>query len=122
MITRIAVAVAAMLASCVAAPLAPGAPKAVRGQRMPPHELHDECFAMARGDEVRWRFVADEAVDFAVQYRDGKVVVLPLTRERVTADDGRFAALVAGRYCLTWEAGRKGASLDYVLDLVAAPR
>jgi hypothetical protein len=77
---------------------------------------------MARGDVVKWRFAADEAVDFAVQYRDGKAVVLPLTRERVTADEGRFAALVAERYCLTWEAGRKGVSLDYVLDLVAAPR
>jgi hypothetical protein len=120
--TRIVVTIAAMLAGCAAAPLAPGTSKDVRGQPLPPHDVHEECFAMARGDVVRWRFVADEAVDFAVQYRDGKVVVLPLVRERVIADDGRFAALVAERYCLTWEAGRKGASLDYVLDLVAAPR
>ena len=119
---RAAVAIASVLAGCAAAPLVPGVPKDVRGQRLPPREVHEECFAMARGDVVKWRFAADEAVDFAVQFRDGKAVVLPLARERVTADEGRFAALVAERYCLTWEAGRMGVSLDYVLDLVAAPR
>jgi hypothetical protein len=110
-----AVAVA-LLAGC-AVGVAPGQPKDVRGKGLPAHELHEECFAMASGDELRWRFSADAPLDFGVYYRDGKVVVMPVTRERVTVGEGRFVALSAHDYCASWESGAQALTLNYSLEL-----
>jgi hypothetical protein len=105
------------LAGCAVPPLAPGQPKEVRGHPMPPYEILEECFAMDEGDEVRWRFTAEAPLDFDIRYRDGKAEILPLVKERVSEDAGRYVALTAQRYCLAWEAKAQGTLLDYRIEL-----
>lgn len=77
---------------------------------------------MEAGDELRWRFAADGPLDFRVQFRDGKAVVVPVSRERVARDSGRFVALSARDYCAAWEARRTGVLLDYSLELARPQR
>ncbi len=115
------VVIASTLAGCAAPRLAPGAPREANGQPLPPFQEHEECFAMEKGDELRWRFTADGPLDFRVQFRDGKAVVVPVSRELVAGDSGRFVALAARDYCATWEARKIGVLLDYSLEL-ARPR
>ena len=108
---------ASALVACATPPLAPGQPKDVRGYRIAEYEVLMDCFPMEAGDEVRWRFHSDVPVDFGIEFRDGAAIVQPVSRERVTADEGRFVALAAHRYCLQWGTGAQGAALDYALDL-----
>lgn len=115
------VVIASTLAGCAAPRLAPGAPREANRQPLPPFQEHEECFVMAKGDELRWRFTADGPLDFRVQFRDGKAVVVPVSRELVAEDSGRFTALVARDYCAIWEARKIGVLLDYSLEL-ARPR
>lgn len=115
-------ALAVPVAGCAAAALAPGTPKEVLGLPLPPYQMHEECFALARGASVTWRFRAQAPLAFDVRYRDGAALVLPIVRERVQADEGRFEALEAHRYCLAWEAGARGTPLDYTITLEAARR
>ncbi|MDH4181011.1 MAG: hypothetical protein OEV46_03300, partial [Betaproteobacteria bacterium] len=77
------IVVASSLAACAAPRLAPGEPREVRALPLPPFQENEECFAMDRGEELRWRFAADGPLDFRVQFRDGKAVVVPVVRERV---------------------------------------
>ncbi|MDH5288253.1 MAG: hypothetical protein OEX23_16670 [Betaproteobacteria bacterium] len=116
------IVVASSLAACAAPRLAPGEPREVRALPLPPFQENEECFAMDRGEELRWRFAADGPLDFRVQFRDGKAVVVPVVRERVAADSGRFVALAAQDYCAVWEAGRIGVLLDYALELARPQR
>jgi len=53
------VVIACTLAGCAAPRLAPGAPREANRQPLPPFQEHEECFVMAKGDELRWRFTAD---------------------------------------------------------------
>jgi hypothetical protein len=117
----VGVVIASSLAGCAAPRLAPGAPREANGQPLPPFQEHEECFAMEKGDELRWRFTADAPLDFRVQFRDGKAVVVPVSRELAAGDSGRFVALAARDYCATWEARKIGVLLDYSLEL-ARPR
>jgi hypothetical protein len=110
--------IASSLAGCAAPRLAPGAPREASQQPLPPFQEHEECFAMDKGDELRWRYSADGPLDFRVQFRDGRAVVVPVARERVAADSGRYVALAERDYCATWEARRIGVLLDYSLELV----
>lgn len=103
----------ASLVGCSGPSVAPDRPKEVRNQPIHPFETHEECLAMARGDEVEWHFAADLPVDFAVAFRDGNALVMPLVREQVRADEGRFVALADREHCLAWQAGSRGAKLDY---------
>lgn len=106
------------LPACAAdAPLAPGQPKDVRGKRLGPHAIHEECFALDRGDAVSWRFTAEKPVAFNVHYHEGKAVVIPVSREGVTQDAGRFVAIVPHDYCLMWEAGGVPLVIDYTLQM-----
>ena len=47
---------------------------------------------------------------------------MPLSRDKVTDDDDTFRPLVAQDYCLTWEAGRDGAIIDYRILLNRSQR
>lgn len=113
--------VAMMLAGtgCATAPaLEPGAPLEVRAQPLPPYQVHEECVALLPGDRLRYRFTAQAPIAFDIRFHDGKAVVMPVTREGVVTDAGVFAPIVAREYCLTWEAGAAGTTLDYSVHLV----
>ena len=101
------------LAACAGAPQDPEAPRVVTGVRIAPYERHEDCVALEEGDRLDFRFESQFPVAFNLQYRDGAVIVIPLSRERVEEFAGVFAAKTSRSYCLLWEAGQQGAILDY---------
>lgn len=101
------------LAACTTAPHDPDAPRVVTGVRIAPYERHEDCIPMQDGDRLDFRFDAQFPLAFNLLYREGAVVVIPLSRERVEEFAGVFAATAARAYCLAWEAGPQGAILDY---------
>jgi hypothetical protein len=101
------------MSACAGETIRPGIPREVTGQRINPFELHEECMQMVPGDRLVYRFAAQRPVAFNIHYHEGKSVILPVSRDDVTADDGTFRPLVAQDYCLMWEAGREGAILEY---------
>jgi hypothetical protein len=106
-------ALALAMSACAGETIRPGIPREVTGQRINPFELHEECMQMVPGDRLVYRFAAQRPVSFNIHYHEGKSVILPVSRNDVTADDGTFRPLVAQDYCLMWEAGREGAILEY---------
>jgi hypothetical protein len=117
---RIAIATAiALLAACAApAAIEPGRPHEVRAHPLPPYQVHEECVRLLPGDRLHWRFASTAPLAFNIHYHDDKVVVMPVTRERASADEGVFAPRIAQDYCLMWEAGVEGTTIDYTIRLV----
>jgi hypothetical protein len=111
------------LASCAAAPVIdPGKPLEVRAHPLPPYQVHEECASLRPGDRLHYRFESKAPLAFNIHYHEGKAVVMPVTRERVTADEGTFVPLVAQDYCLMWEAGAEGTTIDYAVHLTRGGR
>ncbi len=106
------------LAGCAATPaIKPGKPLEVRAHPLPPYQVHEECASLRPGDRLHYRFESTAPLAFNIHYHEGRAVVMPVTRERVTADEGTFAPLVARDYCLMWEAGAEGTTIDYTVRL-----
>jgi hypothetical protein len=103
------------LAGCAGGLATFEAPKSVQGQPLPPYQFHEECVRLAPGDRLDYAFEASEPVAFNIHYRDGDAVLLPVDLADVRSDAGVFAPLLAQHYCLTWEAGAAGATIDYRL-------
>ena len=61
-------------------------------------------------------------MDFNIHYQEGNSVIMPLVRDKATEDDDTFRPLVARDYCLTWQAGREGAIIDYRILLNRSQR
>jgi hypothetical protein len=117
-LAALAAALALALAGCATPPrIEPGRPLAVDSWPLPPYESHEECVALAPGDRLQYRFESTAPLAFNIHYHEGKAVVMPVTRERVSADEGTFAPLVAQDYCLMWEAGAQGTTIAYTLHL-----
>lgn len=114
----IAGAAALALTGCVATPaIEPGRPLEVRAHPLPPYAIHEECAGLRPGDRLHYRFESKAPLAFNIHYHEGRAVVMPVTRERVTADEGTFAPLAAHDYCLMWEAGAEGTTIDYTVRL-----
>lgn len=96
---------------CATAPLS--GPKIVRAHPLPSYQIHEECFTLNAGDRVDFAFESTEPVDFNLHYRQGQAVIMPISREKSREGAGVYAATIARDYCLTWEAGAAGASIDY---------
>ena len=121
---RAAATVALLAAGCAGEAIVPDVPKAVREFAIAPYEIHEECADMAPGDRLDYRFEAQAPVAFHLYYREELAFVSPVSREGVQEFAGVFAAKIARRYCLQWEAGQRGALVDYRLRLLregAAP-
>jgi hypothetical protein len=105
----------AALASCAC--IAPGitadTPKTVRAHPLPSYQIHEECVTLQPGDRVEYTFESDEPVAFNLHYREGSAVVMPVVRDGSREDAGVYVARIAHAYCLTWEAGPAGATIDY---------
>ena len=108
-----ACAFAVAVSACAGEAIEPGTPREVTGFRINPFELHEECLQMGPGDRLVYRFRAQRPVSFNIHYHEGKTVIMPVSRDDATEDDGTFRPLVAQDYCLMWEAGREGAIVDY---------
>jgi hypothetical protein len=108
------VGVAACVASCAGAPL--GNDTRMRdGVAIAPYATHDECFDLAAGDKLDYRYDSNAPVDFEIRYRGDAFVVSPIVRPHSTADSDIFEALIPARYCATWQAGAKAVAVSYRL-------
>lgn len=101
------------LSACAEHPLVAGEPKVVSKLELAPYAAHEECADLSPGDRLDYRFESTAPLAFNIHYHDANVIVMPITRESVIADAGLFAPRIAQGYCLMWEAGAAGASLDY---------
>jgi hypothetical protein len=110
-------AIAALFVSalwaCAARPIVAGEPKVVTKLEIAPFAAHEECTDLAPGDRLDYRFQSTEPLAFNIHYHDAKLIVMPITRENVVSDAGIFTPTIAQGYCLMWEAGAAGASIDY---------
>lgn len=103
---------AVWLAGCVSAP-DPRVPKIVENFNLAPYASREECVLLDKGDRLDYRFDATQPVQFAIQYREGDVVLVPISRRDTPGDAGIYPAPESREYCLVWEAGADGARLDY---------
>lgn len=111
-------AAAAFLAACAGtAGIQPNQPYQVTGKGLPPYQFHEDCVTLAKGDKLEWSYTAQAPLDFSIQYRDGKALIMPMVREALPSSEGTFDVLVAQDYCLVWEAGARGTLLDYTVHL-----
>ena len=117
-----ALALALVVSACASETVLPGTPREVTEKKINPFELHEECLQLIPGDWLVYRFTAQRPVDFNIHYQEGKSVIVPLLRDRTTGDDDTFRPLVARDYCLTWQAGREGAIIEYRILLNRSQR
>jgi hypothetical protein len=111
--TGVALAVAA-LAGCASAPPAdPDAPRVVTGYALGAYAAHEECRTLSPGDRLDYRFTSTVPLAFNIHYHEGSAVLMPISREGVTADSGIFQPVVRQDFCLMWEAGATPATLEY---------
>ena len=121
---RTAATIALLAAGCTTETIAPDLPKTAAEFAIAPYEIHEECADMAAGDRLDYRFEARAPVTFHLYYREGLAFVSPVSRVDVQEFGGVFVAKAGRRYCLQWEAGQRGALLDYRVRLLregAAP-
>jgi hypothetical protein len=117
---RTAAVLALLAAGCAAPTVAPDVPKAARELAIAPYEIHEECADMAVGDRLDYWFEAQAPVVFHLYYQEGLAFVSPVSRDGTQAFGGVFVATAARRYCLQWEAGQRGALIDYSVRLLRA--
>ncbi len=113
----LAVAAALALAACAEKPLTAGHAKSVPRHDLAPYTTHEDCADVAPGERLDYRFESTEPVRFNIHYRDGGMILMPITRDAVTADAGVFAPQIRQRYCLMWEAGPAGATIAYRMQV-----
>ena len=70
---------------------------------------------MSVGERIEYYFTSTFPVDFNIHYHEAGAVVMPIAREKSLEDGGVFVAGIPQDYCLMWEAGPAGATLDYRL-------
>jgi hypothetical protein len=115
-----AVAIAAIVAGCATGG-SDDESKRVGAERLAPYAMHEACAELAAGERLEYRFDASAPVNFDIHYHDGGAVVEPVVREGVTQGADVFVPLLAQHYCLMWQAGPAGATLDYRMRVRRAP-
>ena len=108
---RIALAALAVTA-CATDTFTTEEPRVLRDVPVAPYEFHEECVSLAAGDRINYRFESTSPVHFEIYYTDGLMRVAPVNRDDVTTDAGVLPVAFPRRYCLRWDAGRRGAILE----------
>lgn len=101
-----------VLAACATDSIVPDTPRDAASLAIAPYEIHEECAQTAPGDRIEYRFASSTPVRFSLYYRDDISFVSPVSRADALEYSGIFRAPDARRYCLQWEAGRRGAIVD----------
>ncbi len=114
---RYGAVVACVLTACAGAPLPIDAPKVMESYPLRAYALHEECLQLAPGDRLDYRFTSTAPVDFNIHYHEGRALIMPVVREKTREAAGVYPAPFNGEFCLQWEAGEAGASLDYRMRL-----
>jgi hypothetical protein len=78
------------------------------------NNIHEECFHLAAGDSVDYRYKTNNAVIFNIHYHTESDVVTPVKKENVSSDAGSYAAKEERGYCLMWTNAREESTgLEY---------
>jgi hypothetical protein len=105
----------ALVAGCVGGPQRLDAPKAAFNVDLAPYASYEDCFAMHTGDRLGYVFEARVPVDFSIRFREGSAVIAPISKDGTSQESGDFSADQDQTYCLVWQAGAGGSSVDYRL-------
>jgi hypothetical protein len=106
-----------LLAGCATKPVDLYEGIVVRDHGMSPYVIHEECLRVAAGERIDYSFTSTQPVDFNIHFHDTGVVVMPIVRDKILEDSLLFAPVIPQDYCLMWEAGPAGATLDYQVRL-----
>ncbi|HVO89739.1 MAG TPA: hypothetical protein VMV45_14450 [Casimicrobiaceae bacterium] len=107
-------AIALSLTGCAAPTLLqPGTPAAVTQQKLGPLDTLEQCARLEVGDRLDYRFESSAPVAFDIHYREGNALVTPISNDPTTGESNIFPALVAGDYCMSWQARHGEAQLSY---------
>ena len=107
----------------IAITLAVGAAFAQDASKVPPvravtktlvgSEAQKECFSLAKGQRLHYRFNADGPLNFKLSHQD-KREVIDLKRDRADSAAGSFAPKASADHCLVWtNAGKQAVTLRY---------
>ena len=116
------IGIVACVASCATTPGSDA--RVVDGLAIAPYGIHDECFDLAAGDRLDYRYEASAPIDFDIRYREANAVVSPIVRPHSTADSDILEVVVPARYCAEWQAAADPVTIGYRLLVrrVAASR
>lgn len=114
-----AVAIVA-LAACAERPLVAGTERSMPRVVVAPWQSYETCARLEPNERLDYRYTSSAPVAFAIAYREGSVVLMPVVQDHATSGSGIYVAPLPRTYCLTWEAGPPGAILAY--RVLARPR
>ena len=63
---------------------------------------HKECFSLSMQQKLRYWYRADSAVNFNIQYVEGKETHYPLKKDHAAIGSGTFRPKLAEDYCVVW--------------------
>lgn len=61
-----------------------------------------ECIGLSAQQHLRYFYRADAAVNFNIQFVDGKETLYPVKKDKSAIGSGSFQPRVAQDYCLVW--------------------
>ncbi len=108
------------LAGCAPRALVAGMERDAPRVVVAPWQSHEVCAQLAPNERLDYRFTSSAPVAFSIAYGEGSVVLMPVVHDHSTSGSGIYAAPLARRYCLEWEAGPPGAILSY--RVIVRPR
>lgn len=114
------IGIVACVASCATS--VGGDARSVDALPIAPYDAHEECFDLALGDRLDYRYRSSVPIDFDIRYRNANAVVSPIVRAHSSADSDILEIGVPARYCASWQAGADAAAVDYRLLVRRAGR
>lgn len=75
-----------------------------------PGKFAELCGRIAQGQDIAWRFVASQPLDFNIHYHADKQVVEPVNLNKVAQTSGSITASSTEDYCWMWSYPSKGAA------------
>ena len=63
---------------------------------------YKECFSLSLQQKLRYWYRAEGAVNFDIQYVEGKETLHPVKKDKSAIGSGTFQPKVAQDYCLVW--------------------
>lgn len=77
-----------------------------------PGKFTELCAKLAKGQTVAWSFSSDTPLEFNIHYHEGKDIVFPEKRHKMTELEGELEVALDQVHCWMWE--NKGADATTV--------
>ena len=75
---------------------------------------YKECFSLSLQQKLRYWYRAESAVDFNIQYVEGKEMLYPVKKDKTAIGSGTFQPKVAQDYCVVWtNAAKRPVTLSF---------